>query len=77
VVDLDHLDCWLEFEESKELVEVEHVLASLGDGGLYKCTLPLGLHSLFWARGHSPSNENRAMGFHNVFMVLFTPRQTT
>jgi len=29
-VDLDQLDHWLEVEESKELVEVEHVLASLG-----------------------------------------------
>jgi len=29
-VDLDQLDCWLEVKESKELVEVEQVLASLG-----------------------------------------------
>jgi len=29
-VDLDQVDCWLEVKESKELVEVECVLASLG-----------------------------------------------
>jgi len=29
-VDLDQFDHWLEVEESKELVEVERVLASLG-----------------------------------------------
>jgi hypothetical protein len=30
-VDLDQLDHWLEVEESKKLVEVEGVLASLGE----------------------------------------------
>jgi len=44
--------------------------------GLYKRILHPGLHSLFWAGGHGPLNENRVIGFHDIFMILFTPRQT-
>jgi len=31
----------------------------------------------FWTGAHGPLNENRVMGFYDVFMTLFTPRQTT